>query len=186
MKKFLSIFLACFLIFSIAGCANNEPQKEETSVKDSLAILTTVWSSYPDDSKFPVMGGDYNNMTESKPGKFDISDTESLRSLLVVSEDSAKLIDDAASLVHAMNANTFTGAAFHLSDPKNLSKFADSLKESVFGNQWMCGFPEVLLLAQIGDDYVVSAFGNAELIGVFKEQLKEQYPSVKILAEENL
>ena len=95
-------------------------------------------------------------------------------------------IDDAASLIHAMNANTFTGSAFHLSDPKTLNTFADSLKESILGNQWMCGFPEVLLLAQIGDDYVVSAFGNTDLINYFKTQLTDQYPSAVILTEENL
>lgn len=186
MKKFLSILLACLLTFSLAGCAGKDTPKEEVSVKDSLEILTTVWSSYSDDNKFPVMGGDYNNMTDNKPGKFDVSDTESLRSLLIVPEDAAGLIDDAASMMHAMNANTFTGAAFHLSDPKTVRTFSDSLKDSILNNQWMCGFPEVLLLAQIGDDYVVSAFGNADLMKTFKTQLKENYPAVSILAEENL
>ena len=143
MKKFLSILLAFLLTFSLAGCTKKQSSKEDTSPKDALEILTTVWSSYSDDNKFQAMGGDYNNMTDNKPGKFDVSDTESLRSLLIVPEDSAGLIADAASLIHAMNANTFTGSAFHLSDPKTLNTFADSLKESILGNQWMCGFPEV-------------------------------------------
>ena len=186
MKKFLSILLAFLLAFSLAGCTKKQSSKEDTSPKDALEILTTVWSSYSDDNKFQAMGGDYNNMTDNKPGKFDVSDTESLRSLLIVPEDAAGLIDDAASLIHAMNANTFTGAAFHLSDPKTLNTFADSLKESILGNQWMCGFPEVLLLAQIGDDYVVSAFVNTDLINYFKTQLTDQYPSAVILTEENL
>lgn len=186
MKKFLSILLACLLTFSLAGCAVKDTPKEEVSVKDSLEILTTVWSSYPDDNKFPIMGGDYNNMTDNEPGKFNTDDKETLRSLLVVPEDAAGLIDDAASMMHAMNANTFTGAAFHLSDPKTVRTFSDSLKNSVLNNQWMCGFPEVLLLAQIGDDYVVSAFGNADLMKTFKTQLEENYPSISILAEENL
>ena len=35
-------------------------------------------------------------------------------------------------------------------------------------------------------DYIVSAFGNADLIKYFKTQLTKQYPSAEILAEENL
>lgn len=186
MKKFLSILLACLLTFSLAGCAEKNTPKKETSVKDSLEILTTVWSSYSDDNKFRIMGGDYNNMKDNEPGKFDVSDKESLRSLLIVPENAAELIDDASSMIHAMNANTFTSGAFHLSDPKTVRTFSDSLKDAILTNQWMCGFPEILLLAQIGDDYVVSAFGNAEMVNYFKTQLEEQYPSVSILAEENL
>ncbi len=186
MKKFLSILLSCLLTFSLAGCMSKQSEKNNVSVKDALEILTTIWSSYSDDNKFQALGGDYSNMTDNAPGKFDINDTESLRSLLIVPEDATGLIDDAASLTHAMNANTFTGAAFHLSDSKNLDTFADSLKKAVLGNQWMCGFPEVLLLAQISDDYIISAFGNADLIKYFKTQLEDQYPSAIILTEEKL
>ena len=78
MKKFLSILLAFLLTFSLAGCTKKQSSKEDTSPKDALEILTTVWSSYSDDNKFQAMGGDYNNMTDNKPGKFDVSDTESL------------------------------------------------------------------------------------------------------------
>ena len=89
--------LAFLLTFSLAGCTKKQSSKEDTSPKDALEILTTVWSSYSDDNKFQAMGGDYNNMTDNKPGKFDVSDTESLRSLLIVPEDSAGLIDDSCN-----------------------------------------------------------------------------------------
>ena len=177
MKKFFSLMLAFLLTVSLAGCAKKQTENSDTtSVKDASEILTTVWNSYAEENK----------STDNAPGTFDVKDTESLRSLLIVPEDDAGLIDDAASLIHAMNANTFTGSAFHLSDPDNLDTFSDSLKESVLNNQWMCGFPEVFFLAQINDDYIVSAFGNADLIKYFKTQLTKQYPSAEILAEENL
>lgn len=187
MKKFFSLMLAFLLTVSLAGCAKKQTENSDTtSVKDASEILTTVWNSYAEENKFAAMGGDPNHSTDNAPGTFDVKDTESLRSLLIVPEDAAGLIDDAASLIHAMNANTFTGSAFHLSDPDNLNTFSDSLKESVLNNQWMCGFPEVFFLAQINDDYIVSAFGNADLIKYFKTQLTKQYPSSEILAEENL
>ena len=44
MKKFLSILLAFLLTFSLAGCTKKQSSKEDTSPKDALEILTTVWS----------------------------------------------------------------------------------------------------------------------------------------------
>ena len=46
------------------------------------------------------------------PGKFDISKTEELGITLGLPEDLWDDIDDAASMVHMMNANTFTGAVY--------------------------------------------------------------------------
>ncbi|MDO4673515.1 MAG: hypothetical protein Q4A76_11445, partial [Porphyromonadaceae bacterium] len=108
-------------------------------------ILTKVWESYPDTDKFAVMGGDYNHMVENAPGEFDVNDKESLSSLLIVPDDAAAYLDQASSLIHAMNANTFTSAAFHIADAKNTEAFVSSLKDALLNNQWMCGFPEQLL-----------------------------------------
>ena len=94
--------------------------------------------------------------------------------------------DNGASMIHMMNANTFTGAAFHVKDAADVKTFEDGLKEAVLNNQWMCGFPEKLVLCQLGEQYVVSAFGNGEMIEYFKTQLQEQYPGVTVVAEESL
>lgn len=190
MKKLLSFIVAFTLALSMTACGKESGDqgsgKETIEVKDSLEILTKVWESYTEENKFPVTGGDYTNMTDNAPGKFDVTDKESLRSLLVVPEDAANLIDDAADMMHMMNANTFTGAAFHVKDKADVKTFEDSLKEAVLNNQWICGFPEKLILCQIGEQYVVSAFGNGEMIEYFKTQLQEQYPGVTVVAEESL
>ena len=96
------------------------------------------------------------------------------------------MIDDAASLIHAMNANTFTSGAFHVTDEADVEKFAGSLKDAIINNKWICGAPETAVLFQIGDQYVVSAFGNAEMVEYFKTQLTAAYPTAEILAEESL
>lgn len=189
MKKLLSFILACFVTVSLVGCSNKQDQEKPVNnetVKNSLEILTKTWDAYPEEDKFAAVGGDYNHTTENAPGEFDIKDTESLHSLLIVPEEIMPMIDEASGLMHAMNANTFTSGAFHLSDKNDVESFADSLKEALFSNQWMCGFPEKLILVQIHSDYVVSAFGNGEMIQTFKTALTEQYPSAKILAEEAL
>ncbi len=189
-KRLVFMTVAVIFLFSMAACGkesgSQDSGKETVEVKDSLEILTKVWEGYSEENKFTITGGDYNNMTDNAPGKFDVTDKESLRSLLVVPEDGAELIDDGASMIHMMNANTFTGAAFHVKDAADVKTFEDSLKEAVLNNQWMCGFPEKLVLCQLGEQYVVSAFGNGEMIEYFKTQLQEQYPGVTVVAEESL
>ena len=192
MKKLLALILAGTFVFSAVGCQNKQEstgqstEQESVVVTDSLEILNNVWESDTDDNKFAAMGGDYNQMTENAPGKFDVSDKESLGSLLVVPEDAAVMIDDAASLIHAMNANTFTSGAFHVTDEADVEKFAGSLKDAIINNKWICGAPETAVLFQIGDQYVVSVFGNAEMVEYFKTQLTAAYPTAEILAEESL
>ena len=78
--------------------------------------------------------------------------------------------------MHAMNANTFTGAAFHLTDAKTAETFAASLKDSITSTQWMCGIPEKLVMYTInGGEYVVYAVGAADLLDNFSQKLVAVY-----------
>ena len=189
-KKIMMLVVTAALLFSFGGCGKNSSSKEEGSesvqVKDALEILTNIWNGYDEDQKFPVAGGDYDNISDNAPGKFDVSNTEALRSILIVPEEAASMVDDGASMMHAMNANTFTGGAFHLTEAADRGDFTDALKEAVLNNQWMCGFPEEFIVYGVGDEYVVSAFGKSDTIGYFKEQLLKQYPSAEALVEESL
>lgn len=189
-KKIMMLVVTAALLFSFGGCGKNSSSKEEGSesvqVKDALEILTNIWNGYDEDQKFPVAGGDYDNISDNAPGKFDVSNTEALRSILIVPEEAASMVDDGASMMHAMNANTFTGGAFHLTEAADRGEFTDALKEAVLNNQWMCGFPEEFIVYGVGDEYVVSAFGKSDTIGYFKEQLLKQYPSAEALVEERL
>jgi len=85
-----------------------------------------------------------------------------------------------------MNANTFTCGAYHLTDGKGQQEFADALKENIMNRQWMCGFPDTLVIASVGNEYVVSAFGNAEIIETFKTKLLAQYEAAAVMYEESL
>lgn len=189
-KKIMMLVVTAALLFSFGGCGKNSSSKEEGSesvqVKDALEILTNIWNGYDEDQKFPVAGGDYDNISDNAPGKFDVSNTEALRSILIVPEEAASMVDDGASMMHAMNANTFTGGAFHLTEAADRGEFTDALKEAVLNNQWMCGFPEEFIVYGVGDEYVVSAFGKSDTIGYFKEQLLKQYPSAEAFVEESL
>lgn len=158
-----------------AGNSNGE--------SDANALLTTVWGSYTEDEKFSVAGGDYNHPVEGAPGAFDITDTASLSSMLVLPETAAADIDDAASLIHMMNANTFTCGAFHVTDSEKVSTVADALRDAISSRHWMCGFPDKFVIITYGQ-YVVSVFGNEELVNTFRDKFTAAYADAAIAYEE--
>lgn len=185
------------MMLSMAACGDDKDNgsKDTTTevsteaaveVADSLEILTTVWGTYGENEIFAIAGGDYNNSVMDAPGVFDVADTESLDAMLGVPADGAAMIDGAASMMHMMNANTFTAGAYHMADPANQQAFCDKLKDSIMNRQWMCGFPDTLIVVTVGDSYVVSAFGNAEIIETFKTKLTAEYPAASVVYEESL
>ena len=206
MKKFLAILLTAALAFSLTACGSNDNQnndsnnnnssnsdsnnanqsdEEPTSAKDALELLNTVWNSYGDDEKFPAAGGDMSeeNMTMDAPGKFSIEDAEALDTTLGFPSASVEKIDDAASLVHMMNANTFTCGAFHAKSSADVSDLTAALKDNISQRQWMCGFPDKLVIVTVGD-YVISFFGENEIVDTFKTKLSTAYPSAEIICDE--
>ena len=197
-KRLVIIGLSLVVALGLTACGedkNKEATEATTTevtteaaveITDSLEIFTDVWATYGDDEKFAIAGGDYNNSVMDAPGKFAVEDKESLDSMLGVPADSAAYIDDAASMMHMMNANTFTAGAYHVADSANQQTFCDSLKDNIMNRQWMCGFPDTLIIVTIGDEYVVSAFGNAEIIETFKTKLIAQYPVAAVMYEESL
>lgn len=185
MKKCLVIVLSILMVFLLAACGNGSKDKEGENVNDALELLNTVWDSYQDDEKFAAMGGDMaeENMVTDAPGKYGIEDTQSLDSVLGFPTAFADKIDDAASLIHMMNANTFTCGAFHLKDANDMDALAAALKENIMNRQWVCGFPDQLVVVSV-NDYVISFFGESEIVDTFKTKLTEIYASAKIISED--
>lgn len=156
---------------------------DSNSESDANALLTTVWGSYTEDEKFSVAGGDYNHPVEDAPGAFDITDTASLSSMLVLPETAAADIDDAASLIHMMNANTFTCGAFHVTDSEKVSTVADALRDAISSRHWMCGFPDKFVIITY-EQYVVSVFGAEDLVNTFRDKFTAAYADAAIAYEE--
>lgn len=199
MKKkiamLITLLMCTVLMMTLFGCGkSDETQTSDgdttvsitVDVVDSADLLTKVWNTYEEADKFPIGGGDYENMVMDTVGAFDVTKTEDLDSLLGMPAAGAAMIDDAASMMHMMNANTFTAGAYHLADASLQQDLADLLKDNIMNRQWMCGFPDTLLIASVGDEYVVSAFGNAEIMETFKSKLQEQYEVTEVIHEESL
>ena len=202
MKKLVALLMAGVMVFGFAACGNksnegqgNEQQNNEVKVEvaDATELFDKVWTNYTEtageDLLFMSMGGDFDNLVDGKPGKFDYTKAEDngMESQLCISTDAIAMVDDAASLMHGMMVNNFTGAAYHVADKANTQAVVDGIKERTLNNQWMCGFPEKLIVVTVGEDYVISAFGNGMIIDAFKTSVTTVYGELaSVVVEENL
>lgn len=188
MKKILAFVLAAVMVLSLAACADKGSEGGATSPsgaqkdqpKSALEILEKVWSKYSTDEKFPATGGSEKHMKDDKPGKFDVSDAEALDFDLGFPKAQASEIDDAASLMHMLNQNNFSCGVYHVKDSGNVEALAGKIKENILARQWLCGFPEKLVILTVGD-YIVSVFGAGELTDTFVAKLSAEYSSAKQL-----
>ena len=182
MKKILAFVLAMIMVLSFAACGNSEPAEgenggEEVSVGSALEILETVWGQFGEDEKFFAMGGDYDNMVDGAPGT--VTNADYISGVLLVPAGTEVL--EAAGLVHGMNLNSFTAGAFKVADA---AAFAETMHEAIASNQWMCGFPDKMVIATIGNEYVVAAFGVNDAINPFEAKFTAAYPAAEIVYSE--
>ena len=188
MKKILALLLAAVMVLSLAACTDKGSEGGATppsgaqanQPKSALEILEKVWSKYSADEKFPATGGSEKHMKEDKPGKFDVSDAEALDFELGFPKANASEIDDAASLMHMLNQNNFSCGVYHVKGSGNAEALAGKIKENILARQWLCGFPEKLVILTVGD-YIVSVFGAGELTDTFVAKLSAEYSSAKQL-----
>lgn len=190
MKKLISVILALTLAVSLAACGGNAAQETEgvpaqEMPASALEILETVWADYAEEEKFPVIGGSMAAPVDGAPGSYDLADENITYSLLIPAEQLAN-VTEAASMIHMMNANTFTCAAFKLAEGVTAADFGAAMKDAVLGNQWMCGFPDTLLIRAFGDSYVVMAFGVNDAMTPFESHLSAAYPGMETIASETI
>ena len=189
MKKILALLLAAVMVLSMAACGNNantdETQATEATetAASALEILETIWAKYGEDEKFAIIGGNMESAVDGAPGNYDMAYAENLTYNLLVPADQLASVDQAATMIHMMNANTFTCGVVHLTEGTDVAAFANTMRDAVQGNQWMCGFPETLVIATIGN-YVLVAFGVNDAMTPFQTHFAEAYPNANVLFNE--
>ncbi len=184
-KKILALVMAVLMVLSFAACGKTIEATDAIQIESSVALLDSIWTTYGEEEKFPVMGGDFSAPVDGAAGAFNLTDKENAVATLHIAEGDIALVSEAATLIHSMNANTFTAAAYRLAEGTDGEAFVTSLKDSIKATQWMCGFPDTLVIYTIGD-YVVAAFGNADAINTFKTKLIAVYTDATLSVEEPL
>ena len=199
MKKLISLLLVFVMALSVLaacggeGAANSgettettEPEAVVTGPASALEVLENVWALYGDDEKFPVMGGDPANGAMDAPAVWSNDVLVDLSYSLQIPEAEMEKVADAASMIHMMNGNNFTGAVLHLNEGEDAAAFATNAKDSIMAAQWMCGFPEKLVVVDLGGNYLLVAYGINDAMGPFEAKLAEAYPSANTLYSENI
>ena len=190
MKKLFALLLAVAMVLSMAACTktddnknNDENNTDPVNVPASaLEVLETIWGKM--EAGFPIIGGNMESPVDGAPGNYDMAYAENLTYNLLVPEDQLANIDEAATMIHMMNANTFTCGVVHLVEGTDAAAFAQVMRDAIQGNMWMCGFPETLLVASVYGEYVVIAFGVNDAMNPFMTHFAEAYPEAEILFNE--
>lgn len=184
MKKVISLLLVAMLVVSFAACGAGDGDKGgESTIASPVELLNAVWATYEDAEKFPGAGGDEANQNMEGPGAYGLEDAEGFAAITHFPAESMAKIDAAATLMHMMNANTMTVAAYHVVDGTDMAALADEVKASVMATRWMCGFPEKLVIVTV-EDYMVSYFGNGEIVDTFTSKLTAVYASAEVVVDE--
>ena len=189
MKKIVAFMLVAAMLLSVTACggkANTETTKDDTEGKTCVDILNDVWAAFPKNKQFAVSGGDYDHMVDGAAGAVDVTNVEVLDGFLGFPADSAGMIDEGACLIHMMNQNTFTAAVYHVTAADDVETVADAVKENILNRQWMCGFPDDLVVYRVGENFLAAAFGKEDNIDEFEDRLQEVFGSAVLLYDEDL
>lgn len=191
MKKFVSVMLVMMLVLGcFAACGSKKPAGTSANVPgSSLEVLETVWGLYGDDEKFPIYGGNpkenYEETVMDKPAVYDLAD-ENISFNLLIPADQVANVDDVASMTHAMMANNFNAAVYHLTDGTDVQAFCETMYQAVSGNMWICGMPDRVIVAAISTEYVLVVYGVNDAINPFEQHFGTAYPDAVIAYNESL
>ena len=202
MKKLIALLMVLTMVAMMAACStgtNNEtPATDATdatetteavnvpTVGSALEVLETIWNAYGDDEKFAVIGGNIENAVDGAPGNYDLAYAENLTYNLLVPAELIANIDDAASMIHMMNANNFTSGVVHLTEGTDVAAFTEAMHTAISTNPWICGFPEKMIVAVIDGSYVLISFGVNDAMNPFEAHLTEVYANAEIIYNEAL
>ena len=192
MKKFISMLLALVMVFALTACGGNAQNETEAPAADvqapasTLEVLENIWALYGDSEKFPVMGGNPEGGVMDTPANWDLAYAEGLTSFLMLSAEDVASIEEAATLIHMMNSNNFTGAVIRLKEGVDAAQFAATAKDGIVNGQWLCGSPEKVVIADMGGSYLLIALGVNDAMGPFEAKLAEAYPDVTVLYSETI
>lgn len=191
MKKLLAIILAGAMILSLAACGDS-PETPDTAEADvpALELLNAVWDALPEENKPMAFGGDYHeeNQVENAPGVHSIEtdeDAQSLDTNFGLPADKVSMVSAVACIRHMLNANTFSCAAYEVTDAENVGTVAEAIRDGLMNRAYMCGWPEQLEVISVGKT-VVGFYGALDIVSAFKDALMSVYPDANVYYEEDM
>lgn len=180
IKKILVSVIALTMVFTLAACGGNDNGSSEEGKNFASAeeLLTEVYNNFGEDYQFPAAGGSSDAMSEEGPGAFTVGDGTELNQSMHFPMDYVGDIEEAATMFHLMNANTFAAGAYKING--DINEVAEAFTDEIDNTQWICGFPEVFVVIKAGD-YMVSAFGDSEIMDEFVKQVEANVANTEVI-----
>ena len=163
--------------------AHTEGELTGTAKTESAHILAKIWAEYAADERFSSYGGTVEHSVSDAPGDLDMTNTDEIITKYLMPVDHLANVKEAASLVHLMNSNIFTGVVFRLHSNADLHTVAKALRTNVQQTRWICGQPDRLLIAEV-EGQLLMAFGSSETMDTFNGKLQTAYQNADILYDE--
>ena len=78
---------------------------------------------------------------------------------------------------------TFTCGAYHAANADDVSSIVEDIHNEISGKQWMCGFPDKMVIAKVSG-CIVSVYGAEDLVNTFRDKLTAAYENAEIVYDE--
>ena len=160
-----------------------EPTQMGTAAGTAVQILNKIWSGYGENDRFACYGGTVEHAVNDAPGDLDMYNTDEITNKYLLPQEQLANVQSGASLVHLMNSNIFTAAAFQMKEGADLRATAKALRDNIQKTRWLCGQPDHLLVAE-ADGHLVMAFAAKEAMDTFRQQLNAAYPNATAFYDE--
>ena len=161
----------------------SEPVQMGAATTTSAQVLSGIWKEYGEGERFACYGGTVEHSVSDGPGDLDLTNTEELTSKYLLPEAQLANVENGASLVHLMNSNIFSAAAFKLKEGADIREAAKALRDNIQKTQWLCGQPDHLLVADV-EGHLVMAFAEKGNMDTFRQKMKTVYAETSIIYDE--
>ena len=131
-------------------------------------------------------GEEYSyEMPKNEPGSLALDNPDEVQNQTMFPLDSVERVQNAAIFYNLMNMNNGTFSAFKLKNEAELPVLADRVRSNIKSNQWICGFPERLVIMRTGD-VLICAYGTEASMNAWKSAVASVYNNAETLYEESL
>ena len=159
-----------------------EPSQPSVETNEAVDMLASAWDKWESEYKEYFAGGttkfddDYNVLNpQGAPG---VVDAEELEFGYYVPNANLSSVSAAASVYHSLNKNNFTAATFIVEDA---AAFAAIMKDALLTTNYVCGFPEHLLVYTLSDNCVLYVLGNLSVMEGFGDAVMSAYPNATVI-----
>ena len=162
---------------NIAGTLGNtgdyKPQIDSNST--ALELLEPIWMGLGGEHQPAAYGGHFSEEYSSGPATYELTYADELANVLMLPTDKMDSVEDAATVVHLLNANSMTAGVVKLKEGTDVKAFADAVADRITNNQWICGFPEWMSVVQINDNFLFIAYGVYDLVAPMVENMDSSW-----------